>query len=81
MNTIEINTNITILYDKGTEVFGSLRKFTKWLLEDNIKLENKKTIDVIKTEEGYKVVMTELMHINDGAFSLDKIDLETFISL
>lgn len=69
MNTIEINPNLTILYDKGTEVFGSLEKFTKWLLKDNIALENKKPIDVIKTEKGYEAVMTELMRIEDGAYS------------
>jgi len=67
MNAIEINPNLTILYDKGTDVFGSLKKFTKWLLEDNTALENKKPIDVIKTEEGYKAVMTELMRIKEAA--------------
>lgn len=67
MNTLEINSNLTIIYDRGTEVFGSLEKFTKWLLKDNIALENKKPIDVIKTEEGFKSVMTELIHIESGA--------------
>lgn len=76
MSTIEINPNLTILYDKGTDVFGSLKKFTKWLLEDNIELENKKPIDVIKTEEGYKTVMTELMRIKEAAF----VDLEVLKS-
>jgi hypothetical protein len=62
--------NLTEIYDKGTEVFGSLTKFTKWLLNDNIALENRKPIDVIKTEEGSKLVIAELKRIEQ------EIDLE-----
>lgn len=78
-----ITSNLTTIYDKGTEAFGNLEKFTKWLLNDNIALENRKPIDVIKTEEGSKLVMAELKRIEQDVLikeqnqKLQEIDLET----
>lgn len=63
MKNKETSSDLTHLYDKGTEVFGSLEKFTKWLLKDSKALENKKPIDVIKTENGFKLVIAELIRI------------------
>ena len=75
------SSDLTHLYDKGTEVFGSLEKFTKWIIRDNKTLENKKPIDIIKTEKGFKLVIAELIRIEHTVLTkeqtkeLQEIDL------
>lgn len=55
-----MKTDLVFIYDKGTEVFGELSKFTKWLSSENAAHGGKIPLDMIKTEEGFKLVLLEL---------------------
>lgn len=58
-----MKTDLVVIYDRGTEVFGELSKFTKWLSSDNKEFGGKAPINLIKSQEGIDLVLLELSKI------------------
>ncbi len=58
-----MKTELVVIYDRGTEVFGELSKFTKWLSNENEALGGKAPLNLIKNKEGIDLVLLELSRI------------------
>jgi putative toxin-antitoxin system antitoxin component (TIGR02293 family) len=54
------------LYEKSTELFGSIESFNRWLQMPNYGLFWEKPIDLMQTAGGVDLVMEELIRIEFG---------------
>jgi len=57
------------LFQKGQEVFGNDLKFLKWLDSNIAVLNNTTPKEWLDTQQGIKVIMTELGRIQHGIFA------------
>ena len=60
---------ITQLYSRGEEVFGSLILFEKWMDTSTAALGNKKPKAFLDTSLGIEILMEELGRIEHGIFA------------
>lgn len=65
--------NLTAIYDLGSVAFGSLHDFTQWVILPQEKFNNQAPIDLIKTEEGYKIIYEELQKMTNVKSSTDNL--------
>ncbi len=59
--------NLTALYKRGKEVFGSDEKFNRWLNRYNPFIGGKPS-DLLNTTEGFNKILDELGRIEHGIF-------------
>lgn len=57
---------ISELYSRGYEVFGSREKFRKWMEHSNIALSSIKPIELLDTSFGIQLILDEIGRIEHG---------------
>ena len=57
---------VTLLYDYGIEVFGSIEKFSTWLNRPSLYLGNVEPKSLLDTHQGIEAVKSELSRIDYG---------------
>lgn len=57
---------ISELYSRGYEVFGSREKFRKWMEHPNMALSSVKPIELLDTSFGIQLVLDEIGRIEHG---------------
>ncbi len=57
---------ITLLYEKGTEVFGNKEKFNSWLESENLALGKVKPKELLDSSFGINLLKDELIRIEHG---------------
>lgn len=60
---------IAEITDKGTEVFGNINSFKKWLKEENTALGGHKPLALLDTTIGIQLVSEELAKLEYGVYS------------
>ncbi len=60
---------ITALCKRGTEVFGDINKFYRWLKSEPYMLEGKLSIQSLHSYEGISMVLIQLGRIEHGIFA------------
>lgn len=69
INSSEKLIELTLLFQKGIDVFDEKEKLIVWLHRPNRALENCKPLDLIVTSIGINLVVDELFKIEYGVFS------------
>ena len=57
---------VTLLYDYGIEVFGSIEKFSTWLNRPSLYLGNVEPKSLLDTHQGIEAIKSELSRIDYG---------------
>ncbi|RLD22711.1 MAG: hypothetical protein DRI54_08235 [Bacteroidetes bacterium] len=60
---------ITLLYKKGTDIFGAKEKFDSWLISDNLALGSVKPKDLLDNAFGINLLNDELTRIEHGVLA------------